>query len=211
MADPARRAEVAALLRVLGHEFVARELSDADLDALDDEVTGILARLGSRPERPRRTTREAVARFTQDDGLIEPIERRQLFADSIVSGGANPMGLGAELWREGDVAVMQVTLGRAFEGAPARSHGGVVAALLDETMGMAMGMSGTLSLTAELTITFRAPTPIGVPITSRAWLERRHGRKQHVRASLSAGDLVVAEATGLFIAVDPATVLDGDL
>ena len=46
------------------------------------------------------------------------------------------MGLNASLWREGDVAVMEVTLGRAFEGAPGRAHGGIVAALLDETMGL---------------------------------------------------------------------------
>jgi len=51
-------------------------------------------------------------------------ERHQLFSDSIVTGAANPMGLGGYLWREGDVAVQEVTLGKAFEGAPGRAHGG---------------------------------------------------------------------------------------
>ena len=139
---------VATLLRELGHDFVARELDDADLDALADEVERLLAARARRaPVRERRRPRE---RRRARSRMAVPAEGRSRSTsssrDSIVSGRANPMGLGALLWREGDVAVMEVTLGRAFEGAPGAPHGGVVAALVDETMGLVMGMQGRARL-----------------------------------------------------------------
>ena len=87
------------------------------------------------PPRVRELSRDRLEEFTLTIPTYEEIGERQLFSDSIVAGAANPMGLAARLWRDGDVACMQVTLGKAFEGAPGRAHGGVVAALLDEVMG----------------------------------------------------------------------------
>lgn len=130
-----------------------------------------------------------------------------MLSDSIVSGGSNPLGLGAELWREGATACMRATLGKAFEGAPGRAHGGVLAALLDETMGLVNAMDGALAYTAQLNITYLAPAPINVPITSRASVVAREGRKVTVEGVIDAGDIVIARATALFITVDPATFL----
>ncbi|MFI5035358.1 MAG: PaaI family thioesterase [Acidimicrobiales bacterium] len=206
--DPARRVEVATRLRALGHEFVARDLSDEALAAMGESVDELLAVVRAAPVRQRRVPRASVEAFA----LAVPEEGRlvkhQLFADSVVSGLANPMGLGAHLWRDGSAAVMEVTLGAAFEGAPGRSHGGVVAALVDETMGLVMGIQGVLAFTARLELTFRAPTPIGVPIVARAWLAGRDGRKLTILATVVADDEVVAEAEALFIEVDPSTFLE---
>jgi acyl-coenzyme A thioesterase PaaI-like protein len=101
---------------------------------------------------------------------------------------------------------MEVTLGRAFEGAPGRAHGGSVAALLDETMGLVHVMNEAFAYTAQLNITFLAPTPIGVPIVARAWLERREGRKLFISASLRSGDEDLARATAIFVTVDHSTI-----
>lgn len=204
----ARRIRVATRLRDLGHDFVARELDDAELDALADEVEHLAARVRRAPVRERRLSADGVDSFKMAVPSEGQIEKHQLFADSIVSGHANPMGLGAQLWREGDVAVMEVTLGRAFEGAPGRSHGGVVAALVDETMGLVMGMQGVLAFTAQLDLSFLAPTPIERTVTARAWLASREGRKLTMRASVSADGRVVAEAEALFVEVDPAAFLE---
>jgi acyl-coenzyme A thioesterase PaaI-like protein len=204
--DPRRRAEVAARLRALGHEFVARDPSDEALDSMVHSLDALLAATRDAPRRSRELTRDSLDLLTAALSADNQLERRQFFADSIVSGVANPMGLGARLWREGDVAVMEVSLGAAFEGAPGRSHGGVVAALLDETMGLVLGMDGVLAYTAQLDITFRAPAPIGESLVARAWREHHRGRKQTIRATVGAGDLLVAEATALFITIDPATL-----
>ncbi|HUX04268.1 MAG TPA: PaaI family thioesterase [Acidimicrobiales bacterium] len=206
MNNEEHRVGVASLLRELGHEFVARELSDDVLDALDFGVRELLNTVRDNPRRQRSVPLEALTDFK----LAAPAEGRvahHLFADSVVSGGANPMGLGAELWREGDTAVMEVTLGRAFEGAPGRSHGGIVAALIDETMGMVMGIHDAIGFTAQLDITYLAPVPIGEPITARARLEHREGRKMTSHATVSAKDVVLAEASALFITVDPQQFL----
>jgi acyl-coenzyme A thioesterase PaaI-like protein len=136
------------------------------------------------------------------------LEKHQLFSDSIVSGGSNPMGLGGYLWREGDVSVMQVTLGKAFEGAPGRAHGGIVAALLDETMGLVMAINDVLAYTVQLDISYLAPTPVNEPIIARAWLKERDGRKLLIAATVQAGETELASATGLFIAVDPQKFLE---
>jgi acyl-coenzyme A thioesterase PaaI-like protein len=208
MDNAERRVRVATLLRELGHQFVGREVSDDELDAIVVEVQGLLDRVARAPVRQRSMPSASAEDFKMTVPSDGRVERHQLFADSVVSGGANPMGLGAYLWREGDVAVMEVTLGNAFEGAPGRSHGGVVASLIDETMGLVMGMQGTLAFTAQLDITYRAPTPINEPITARAWLEGRSGRKLTIKATVSSEQGTVAEATALFIEVDPATFLE---
>ncbi|MDE3064773.1 MAG: PaaI family thioesterase [Acidobacteriota bacterium] len=205
--DPARRAEAATRLRELGHEFVARDLTDEQLAALDETVEGLLTTLREAPAR----TRSAGARPPEEFAAAVPRRgepRRQgLFADSMVSGLANPMGLGAQLWRDGDEAVMEVILGAAFEGAPGRSHGGAVAALVDEAMGVVTAIQGLIAFTARLDITFRAPAPIGELVVARARLDHRSGRKLTLAATVTAGDLLIAEATALFITVDPAAVL----
>ena len=87
------------------------------------------------------------------------------------------MGVAAETLRDGDDAVVRSTLGDAFEGAPGRAHGGMVAALFDEAMGFVLSIACTPAFTGRLTVTYRAPVPIGVPLEFRARLTGRDGRK----------------------------------
>jgi acyl-coenzyme A thioesterase PaaI-like protein len=203
-----QRIVAASLMRELGHEFVARDLSDDQLDDLSVELRELLERFRGAAPRVREFSRDRLEEFTLTIPTIDEIGQRQLFSDSVVAGAANPMGLGAQLWRDGDVACMRVTLGEAFEGAPGRAHGGVVAALLDEVMGLMNVIHGAMAFTAQLDITYRAPTPVGEPIVARAWLVRRDERKHFVEATLHADDLLVASAKALFIAMDRSTFLE---
>lgn len=202
------RERVASALRDLGHEFMSRGLTNEDLRVAEGQVLDMLERFRRAPQRQRSVSVGSLDEFT----MLLPSERQlrihDIFADSVVSGGANPMGLGASLWRDGSTAVIEVSLGQAFEGAPGRAHGGIVAALIDETMGVAMAMEEVLAYTVKLDITFRAPTPLNEPILARAWVEDRSGRKLTLNAVLRVGDTMLAEATGLFISVDPATFLE---
>jgi len=195
-------------MRELGHEFVGRALSDDQLNALSKELRPLIARVREAPPRVRELSRDRLEEFTLTIPTFDEIGEHQLFSDSIVAGAANPMGLGAQLWRDGDAACMGVTLGQAFEGAPGRAHGGVVAALLDEVMGLMNMIHGTMAFTAQLDITYLAPTPVGEPIIARAWLARQDNRKQFVEATLHANDRMVASAQALFISIDRATFLE---
>lgn len=208
MTNEERRIAAASLLRELGHTFADRTLSDDQLDRLSEGLRALLDQVGDAPRRVREFSRNRLQELTLSIPSADEIGDIQLFSDSFVAGAANPMGLAAQLWREGDVACMQVTLGKSFEGAPGRAHGGVVAALLDEVMGVVNVMHGNMAFTVSLDIAYHAPTPFGEPIVARAWLERSEERKQFVTATLHAGEVLVASAKGLFIAIDRAMFLE---
>ena len=168
MTSDERRAETAARLRELGHEFVGRDLSVADLEEVARRAQALLDLVRGAPPKVRTIPNGTLEHFTMAVPDAHTVEKHQLFTDSFVSGGANPMGLGAVLWREGETA---------------------------------------LAFTAQLDITYLAPTPVHEAITARAWLESRQGRKLTIKAAVRSADLVVAEATGLFVSVDPAKFL----
>ncbi len=203
-----KRAEAATAIRELGHEFVAHEIDHEDLELivrLVSEARELIVEGDARQRRRGSDGLQAFSASVPEHGSSPP---RQLFADSIVSGASNPHGLGAYLFRDGEHAVMEVTLGPAFEGAPGRAHGGIVAALIDETMGMVLSIHGTLALTANLQIEYKSATPVNRPIVARAWLESRDGRKLRMKCVVTTEGEPVAEATSLFIAVDPTKFLD---
>jgi acyl-coenzyme A thioesterase PaaI-like protein len=202
------RIGAASLMRQLGHEFVGRTLSDDELETLSRTMRTLLDEVRTAPPRVRALSRDRLEEFTLTIPTFDEIGERQLFSDSIVAGAANPMGLAAQLWRDGDVACVRVTLGKAFEGAPGRAHGGVIAALLDEVMGLMNVIHGAMAFTAQLDITYVAPTPVGEPIIARAWLARRDNRKQFVEATLHADDVLVASAKALFITLDRSVFLE---
>ena len=206
--DEARSA-AAAKIRELGHDFVARDLNDEQFSKLSDHVDEMLAIVRTAKLRTRAVPRGSLEAFKMAVPQEGSVEKHQLFSDSVVSGGSNPMGLGGYLWREGDAAAMQVTLGKAFEGVPGRAHGGIVAALIDETMGLVLAVNDVLAFTVQLDITYLAPAPIDQAIIARAWLERRDGRKLFISARVQANDTDVASAKALFLAVDPARFLEG--
>lgn len=208
MTNEEPRTVAASLLRELGHEFVGRELSDVQLDTLSAELRTVLDGVRSVAPRVREFSRDRLEEFTLAIPTFDELGQRQLFADSVISGAANPMGLAAELWRDGDVGCMRVTLGKAFEGAPGRAHGGIVAALLDEVMGLTNMIHGAMAFTAQLDITYHAPTPVGAPIVARAWLAHRDDRKHFVEATLHADDVKVASAKALFITINRASFLE---
>lgn len=189
-------------MRELGHDFVARELDEEQLVELARYVESMSALINHGELRQRQFSEDRFAQMSSlvpRDGDGAPI---QLTSDSMISGGANPMGLGTHIRREGDVAVMELTLGTAFEGPPGRAHGGAVAALFDEAMGLVNMLNREPAYTVQLNISYISATPLNELITARAWLARREGRKLFVEATLSAREKVCATATALFIAMD---------
>jgi acyl-coenzyme A thioesterase PaaI-like protein len=81
-------------------------------------------------------------------------------------------------------------------------HGGYVAASFDEVLGYVQSLSGNPGMTGTLTIRYRKPTPLHTELFFEAELVRVEGRKIFTQARVLAGDLVTAEAEGIFISVD---------
>lgn len=93
-------------------------------------------------------------------------------------------------------------LGLAYEGPPRGVHGGWVAALFDDLLGGAQGLTDTRGVTATLEIKYRQLTPIDTDLRFEAWVESERGRRVVIRGTCHAGDVLTAEARGLFVQVD---------
>jgi acyl-CoA thioesterase FadM len=77
-----------------------------------------------------------------------------------------------------------------------------VAGILDHMFGLALHAGPLVAVTATLTIRYVAPTPVDRPLRLRAWFERSEGRRVVGRATCHDGDVLTAEAEGLFLKVD---------
>jgi acyl-coenzyme A thioesterase PaaI-like protein len=126
------------------------------------------------------------------------------FKDSSpVSGPINPLAPPVDMRFEGGIVVATATLGIPYEGPPGHVHGGVTSLIFDEVLGKVQSLSGAPGMTGRLTIHYRQPTPLGIELTFRGYLDRVEGRKIFTRGTLHAGDpeQLCAEAEGLFISV----------
>jgi uncharacterized protein (TIGR00369 family) len=121
-------------------------------------------------------------------------------ADNPVIGRANPLSppMSVRALDDGTV-VSELTMRPIYEGPPGLVHGGFIAALFDQLLGVANTANGHGGMTAELTVRYRRPTPLGVPLTFRARVDSVSGRRIHSSGEVLANGAVTAEATGLFI------------
>jgi len=116
-------------------------------------------------------------------------------------GRLNPSGLRLDFEVSTDRATARYTGLQRHQGYDGTLHGGVVTALLDETMGWAIFHQGVWGVTAKLNVTFKRPVPVGEELVVTGEVLRDRGRgietKGAVRRSAD-GDLL-AEATALFL------------
>jgi acyl-coenzyme A thioesterase PaaI-like protein len=193
------RFDAAAALRALANTFNAREVDDATLERVAACVGDLTAELeqGDRRERLMPSFDELANRESLPDGP------RQLgMADRAVVGGANPFSVDVETTIDGEVAVARVVFGAAFEGAPGRVHGGMVAAVLDDLAGYALAFAGSPGFTGTLEVVYRAPVPIEREVEFRTWVLGREGRKLFVEAEARLDERVLATAKLTMILVD---------
>lgn len=94
--------------------------------------------------------------------------------------------------------------GPGAEGPPGHSHGGAIAAVLDEAMGAAAWLAGHLVVAVHLATDFRRMLPLGTDAHLEAWIESVERRKVAARGRLfDDGGEPFAEARGLFLEIDP--------
>jgi len=95
-----------------------------------------------------------------------------------------------------------VNLDAAYEGPPGCVHGGIIASLFDEILGIANITAGVGAMTGTLTIMYRRPTPLQADLVFTARTDRVEGRKVFTRGTLHAGDTLCCECEGIFIVID---------
>jgi acyl-coenzyme A thioesterase PaaI-like protein len=94
----------------------------------------------------------------------------------------------------------EVWFGPRAEGPPGHAHGGSVAAVLDEAMGLAVWVARRAAVAAHLEVDFRAPVPLGTTARVETAAGEADDRKSAVTARLVGADgTLYAEARGVFV------------
>jgi acyl-coenzyme A thioesterase PaaI-like protein len=193
------RADAGRAIRDIGHAIVGHHATIDTIRRVSTALDGLTAELLDG----RLRSRAEVSREGEWSGPPADGARLSTYDERPVSGRASPWGLDITVERQGDEIVSWVTLRAAHEGAPGRSHGGIVAALFDDVFGFVLTGLAQPAYTGELTVRYEAGTPIGVPLECRVRLDERSGRKLLMTGELTDDGKVVARAKATFITIDP--------
>jgi hypothetical protein len=201
--EQASRRRLAAALRPLIVLATSAEVDDATLDEATDAVEAITARLNAEagpdrhPRRPPDVTRPP----------------QEYFPASPVTGMLNPIAPPVRVWAvdgaEGGPPELrgETYFDDPYEGPPTCVHGGVIAATFDEVLGTANMLAGNPAMTGTLTIRYRKPTPLRTTLRVEARSLGRDGRKVRTSGALYNGDVLCAEAEGIFVMVGPERMM----
>lgn len=116
-----------------------------------------------------------------------------------LAGYANPIAPPVNTWFEGDKALGRCLCGWVYEGPPGSVHGGFVAAIFDQFMGMAQKLGGQPGMTGYLHVNYHARTPLNTELKLEGQLITVERRKTIIGAKMFAGDTLTASCEGLFV------------
>jgi hypothetical protein len=194
---------LAAATRRISAVSVGQPLAEAAVVEAAAALTSVADRLEAAAAVERRTR-------NQPNPEVHP---QDVFSTSPVIGFANPVAPPVEVWavegHEGWREVRgRVTYGYAYEGPPTCVHGGVIAELFDELLGMSNILVGEGAMTGTLTVRYRRPTPLLAPLHLVARHTGKEGRKVYAWGGIYHRGELTAEADGVFIEVPPNRMLD---
>ncbi len=116
-----------------------------------------------------------------------------------IAGWSNPIAPPVNGWIDGDRAFGACECGWAYEGPPGSVHGGIVAAIFDQFLGMAQILGGQPGMTGYLHVNYHARTPVNTELKLEGWLIRTEGRKTIMRGEMFANGEMTASCEGLFV------------
>lgn len=194
------RVDAAGAVRALIDDLVNADLTDEQLASI---VTAV-GRLRSSWAASNR--RWSWADTGGDAGVPPGPGSANFLFTSPMMGPCNPIAPPVQFRVEGDRLVGEAVFTNVYEGPPGHVHGGVTAATFDDLLGSVQSSGEAPGMTGRLTVSYRAPTPLNVPIRFVGWLDRIDGRKIFTKGYSEtdgpAGPVRCAEAEGLFVSVD---------
>lgn len=204
--DP--RAQLVADLRALMEAVRTSDLEQAaaagvDLAEISDELrarTLALAPYAVEAIPTQLGLRDSLGRVGVDrvtpyaDGAV-----LDFFPYSPITGELNAIAPPVRMWRDGDVVRGSARIPTSWNGPPAAVHGGFVAAVLDELLGMAGIVQGVGGFTGTLTVRYLKMTPIDTDLDMEASLAAVDGRKVVVTGHIAVEGDVCASAEATFI------------
>ena len=141
-------------------------------------------------------------------------ERQPSSRSCFLCGRDNPVGL-KMVWEnhpaDGEIR-STVTVREEFNGYPGVVHGGILAAMLDETAGRAVLLEGgpdELMVTAKLDVTYRRPTPTDTPLLVVGRVVARSEKRAETKAEIRLPDGTVSARATVWLARPPKGILAG--
>jgi acyl-coenzyme A thioesterase PaaI-like protein len=190
----AQKRRLAAAMRLVIGRLVESNAPEAELSAAADGLERYADRLATHP-RLRRLEGFAETATAGDVAAF--------FDQSPVIGLSNPLAPPISVQKAGErSAEARAVFGAAYEGPPGCVHGGWVAAAFDEVLGFVQSLTGSPGFTGTLTVRYRNPTPLHTELRFEARVTGTERRKIFASGELYAGDLLTAEAEGIFISAD---------
>lgn len=133
-----------------------------------------------------------------------PFDAAALVGESLrfVSGDPDGNRFRIRYYRDGEQQLQaRIWFGPETEGPPGNAHGGSVAALFDEVLGLAAWAAGYPIVVGNLNVSFRKMLPLQKVVTLESKVISAAGRKVMVHGRLCHGETVYAEGECLCITI----------
>ncbi|MCB1675006.1 MAG: PaaI family thioesterase [Halioglobus sp.] len=179
-------------LRGLMQASIRVDASARQLDELSTTLEQVVATM-------HRCSRDAIRKFDPDS---VPGNMNTAMPYSPVSGHYNPLAADIHYFREGGRLCADARFSELYEGPPGNVHGGIIAGVFDQLLGMTALVHGQPGPTAYLNIQYKKPHPLGTTLRFCGEVERTEQRKVFIVGSCYAGDELLSLADGLFVRMD---------
>jgi acyl-coenzyme A thioesterase PaaI-like protein len=187
----ASRRRAAAALRALSDLMVTREMPADQAEAMACDLEQWVDKVADAPAYFGKKDWSDAQNY--DHFGIMSVELCPLM------GGSNPRSLPMKFWLEEGKAHAICEAGWAFEGPPERLHGGFVAAIFDQFLGMAQMSWGKVGMTASLHVDYHSATPLNTELRLDAELLDEVDRHKRIKATITANDKVTATCVADFL------------
>ena len=181
----------AQALRELIEVLMTSDGSTAEIDALAVQLEAQTASLAAGP---RLHGLLAFLRDGKHGGHGEV--NHELNA---LGGWSNPLSPQLNMWLQDSQAFGTVRCGYAYEGPPGYIHGGFIAAIFDQFLGMAQLVGKNPGMTGTLTVRYHRPTPLNTDLDLTARVHENVGRKTLVNGEMHAAGVLTASCECLFV------------
>lgn len=168
--------------------------SSPDIDKMNDIARQLENTADEFAEAPRIFGRQGWIE-TGDHGSFGQVSHEL----NPLSGLSNPLAPPVKTWIEGEIALGNCTCGWAYEGPPGSVHGGFVAAIFDQFLGMAQILGKQPGMTGYLHVNYHNRTPLNTKLELQARLVKIEGRKTIMQADMIADGITTASCEALFV------------
>ena len=133
-----------------------------------------------------------------------PFDAPSLVGESLrfVSGDPDGNRFRVRYYRDPELQLKaRIWFGPETEGPPGNAHGGSMAAVLDEVLGLAAWTAGYSVVVGNLNVSFRNLLPLQQVVTVESRIISAEGRKVRVQGRICSGETVYAEGECLCITI----------